>query len=61
MHGGYMYRTECPRARGLTETEWSYRVYLVFPYVYSRSGCETHTATRVAFDAVGIWKMDGNE
>jgi len=62
VNGGYVYRTECPRAGGSTETDWSYRIYQFIPYLgYSRSGCESHTATRVALDAIGVWKLDDDE
>jgi hypothetical protein len=61
INGGFVYRTECPRVAGSVETEWTWRIFSVVPYIgYSRSGCETHTATRVALDALGIWKLDRN-
>jgi hypothetical protein len=59
VNGGYIYRVECPRAGGSTETEWTYRWNSVIPYVgYDRSGCETHSGTRVALDAIGLWSID---
>lgn len=61
VNGGYVYRVECPRAGGSTETEWTYRWNSVIPYVgYERSGCETRPSTRVALDAVGLWKLDAD-
>jgi hypothetical protein len=61
VNGGYLYRVECPRGGG-TETEWTYRWFSVIPYVgYDRSGCETHSATRVALDAIGLWKIDNDD
>jgi hypothetical protein len=58
LNGGYVYRTQCPRADGSTETTWSYKLDLAIPYIgYSRSGCESHTATRVGLDAAGLWKI----
>ncbi len=58
LNGGYVYRTQCPRVGGSTETDWSYRIFAIVPYLgYSRSGCQVHTATRIALDAVGIWKL----
>ena len=57
-NGGYVYRTQCPHLGGSTETDWSYRIYAIFPYIgYSRTGCEVHTATRIALDAIGLWKI----
>jgi hypothetical protein len=62
LNAGFVYRVECPRAGGSTETEWTYRWQSLFPYIgYSRSGCESHTATRVALDAVGLWAIDDGE
>lgn len=62
VNGGYVYKVECPRAGGSTETEWTYRWNSVIPYIaYSRSGCETHSATRVALDSIGVWKLDGSD
>jgi hypothetical protein len=61
VNGGYVYRVECPRSGGSTETEWTYRWQSVIPYIgYDRSGCETHSGTRVALDAVGVWKLGGD-
>lgn len=58
VNAGYVYRTECPRAGGTTEREWTYRWNLFIPYIgYSRTGCESHTATRVLLDALGVWKI----
>jgi hypothetical protein len=60
VNGGFVYRVQCPRTGGSTETEWTYRWSSVIPYVgYSRSGCETHSATRVALDAIGVWDLGG--
>jgi hypothetical protein len=40
------------------ETSWSYRISAILPYVgYSRPGCQVHTATRLALDWMGIWKL----
>lgn len=61
VNGGYVYRTDCARAGGTTEREWTYSWNGLFPYIgYSRSGCDTHSGTRVALDAVGLWKIDGD-
>src|SRR5262245_11244865 len=61
INGGYVYRTQCPRVGGSTETDWTYHIYSVVPFFgYSRSGCEVHTAPRVALDAIGIWKLGGS-
>src|SRR5581483_9941142 len=58
INGGYVYRTRCPHIQGSTETSWSYRIYEILPYIgYSRTGCQVHTATRVALDWVGLWKL----
>jgi len=58
INGGYVYRTQCAGASGSTETNWSYKINQVIPYIgYSKTGCETHTATRVALDSVGLWKL----
>jgi hypothetical protein len=58
VNGGYVYRVECPKGEGSTETEWTYRWNNVIPYIgYDRSGCETHSGTRVALDALGIWNL----
>ena len=58
VNGGYVYRTQCPQVGGSIETDWTYRIYAVVPYLgYSRSGCEVHTATRIALDAIGVWKI----
>jgi hypothetical protein len=58
INGGYVYRVQCPQA-GHTETEWTYRWESVVPYIgYSREGCTTHTATRLALDKVGVWELD---
>jgi hypothetical protein len=59
VNGGYIYRVQCPRGGGTTETEWTYRWQSVLPYVgYSRSGCRTHTATALALDAIGVRSID---
>jgi hypothetical protein len=59
VNAGYVYRNECPRAGGSTETSWTLQWDSVIPYIgYSRSGCETHSATRIALDAAGVWKID---
>lgn len=58
VNAGYVYRTECPRQGGSTETEWTHHFQQVIPYVgFSRSGCETHSATRIGFDKLGIMKI----
>jgi hypothetical protein len=58
VNGGYVYRTQCPHLQGSTETSWSYHINDIAPYVgYSRSGCQVHTATRLALDWVGVWKL----
>jgi hypothetical protein len=60
VNAGYIYRVDCPRANGSTEREWTYQLNSVIPYfAYSRSGCETHSATRVALSSVGLWKIGG--
>jgi hypothetical protein len=59
VNGGYVYRTQCPRVGGSVETDWTYQINAILPYIgYSRSNCAVHTATRVALDAVGVWKID---
>jgi len=58
INGGYVYRTQCAGAGGSTETDWSYKINQVIPYIgYSKTGCETHTATSVILNSVGIWKF----
>jgi hypothetical protein len=58
INGGYVYRTQCAGASGSTETNWTYKINQVIPYIgYSKAGCETHTGTRVALDSLGIWKL----
>jgi hypothetical protein len=58
VNGGYVYRTQCAGAGGSIETNWSYKINQVIPYIgYSKAGCDTHTATRVALNSVGIWKF----
>ncbi len=58
INGGYVYRTQCAGANGSTETNWSYKINQVIPYIgYSKTGCESHTGTRVVLDSVGIWKL----
>lgn len=62
VNGGYVYRVECPTPQGTTETEWTYRIMNILPYVgYSRPGCEVHTATRVALSKIGIWEITSSE
>lgn len=62
LNGGYVYRTECPRAGGSTERDWTYRWSSVLPYIgYERTGCESHTATRLAFDALGLWTLPDDD
>lgn len=58
VNGGYVYRTQCAGANGSTETDWTYKIDQVIPYLgYSKTGCASHSATRVALDAVGIWRL----
>jgi hypothetical protein len=58
INGGYVYRTQCAGAGGSTETDWTYKINQVIPYLgHSKTGCETHTATRVALNSLGIWKF----
>jgi hypothetical protein len=58
VNGGFVYRTQCAGASGSTETNWTYKINQVIPYIgYSKTGCEAHTATRIALDKVGIWKL----
>ena len=58
INGGYIYRTQCAGAGGSTDTSWSYKINQIVPYIgYSKTGCETHTATRVALNSLGIWKF----
>lgn len=58
VNGGYVYRTQCPHIQGSTETSWSYHINDIVPYFgYSRTGCEVHTASRLALDWVGVWKL----
>jgi hypothetical protein len=58
INGGYVYRTQCLHVGGSTESSWSWRINDLIPYLgYSRSGCEVHTATRWALDAVGVWSI----
>jgi hypothetical protein len=57
VNAGNVYRVECPRAGGPTEAEWTWDPISI-PYVGDgRSGCETHTSTRLALDAVGLWSI----
>jgi hypothetical protein len=59
VNGGYLYRVECPSVGG-TETEWTFRWQSVVPYIgYDRSGCEVHTGTAIALDAIGIRDLEG--
>ncbi len=59
VNAGNVYRVECPRlGGGPTETEWTWDPIRI-PYVgYEPFGCETHTSTRLALDAVGLWSIE---
>ena len=54
--GGVSYRKDCLTNDGHAASDWSFTIFAPIPYVFrpSQSGCEVHTGTRVALDALGV-------
>lgn len=58
VNGGYIYKTSCPLSSGGTQTNWTYGIDDIVPYVRSTSPpCSDHTGTRLLLSAVGIWPL----
>ncbi|MDQ2983105.1 MAG: hypothetical protein M3R70_04145 [Actinomycetota bacterium] len=61
VNGGYVYRTKCPLPSGGTETNWTYGINDILPYIRSTSPpCKSHTGTRLGLSATGIWPIRAN-
>jgi hypothetical protein len=59
INGGYVYRTKCPLSSGGTQTNWTYGIDDILPYIRSTSyPCKSHTGTRLLLSAVGIAKIN---
>lgn len=54
--GGLAYKQECVTDKGTVKSDWTFQWAAPIPYVFRPSdpGCITHTASRVALNAVGI-------
>ena len=54
--GGISYRKDCLTDEGRVSSDWTFTILAPIPYVFrpSEAGCQVHTGTRVALDAVGI-------
>jgi hypothetical protein len=56
VNGGYIYETKCPLASGGTQKSWTYAIDDLVPYIRQTSApCTSHSGTRLALSAVGIW------
>jgi hypothetical protein len=58
--GGVSYRKDCLTDEGRVSSDWTFTVFAPIPYVFrpSQAGCEIHTGTRVALNALGIASFD---
>lgn len=54
--GGVSYRKDCLSDEGKVRSDWTFTVFAPVPYVFrpSEAGCQVHTGTRVALNAIGV-------
>jgi len=57
--GGITYRKDCPTPQGTVSKDWNFQWFIPIPYVFrpSAPGCAIHTGTRVALNAVGVFRF----
>lgn len=58
--GGISYRKDCLTNEGAVKSSWTFTWFAPIPYLFrpSEDGCEVHTGTRVALNAIGIGGFD---
>ncbi|MCW3048013.1 MAG: hypothetical protein JWO74_2297 [Solirubrobacterales bacterium] len=54
--GGVSYRKDCLGSAGQVKSSWTFTWFAPIPYLFrpSEAGCQVHTGTRVALNAVGV-------
>jgi hypothetical protein len=58
INGGYVYRTDCPKPTGGSDSSWSYNINDIIPYTRSADApCSTHSLSRLALSWTGIWSL----